>query len=173
MQDTAESSSCTYQSDAEKAVDALPSLVYHQSAAFIQKCYQLCSDAVGRTPGNGKPFTRLMISLISYPNVAVQKQVYEILWHFCASILNVRTAADPTRTPGCDIVFLASKPVLREIILYGLFQTETRAFAQNILSLLSQKFLMNNTAVWNRLCSAIKTLFTGVFVHADLGETQV
>ncbi|OQV25189.1 putative Rotatin [Hypsibius exemplaris] len=171
LHDTTESSSCTYQSDAEKAVQALPSLVYHQSEVFIQKCFQLCSDALGRgaTTDNTKPFTHLMLRLLAYPNSAVQKQVYEILWHFCRAVLNVRTAADPTRTPGYDVLFLAgSKPLLREIILYGLFQSDTRVFAQNILSLLSQKFLINNAAVWNRLRAAMKPLFCGVFIHADL-----
>ncbi|XP_055328403.1 rotatin-like isoform X2 [Paramacrobiotus metropolitanus] len=153
---------------AQRALKGIPSLVFHQSNHFIETCFQLCSAALGALPEKSRPFMKLVVRLLAYPNTGVRKQIYESLFNFCAGILNVDSAADPNRAPGQEVIFLLSTEVLREVVLYGLFQQETRLSAQNILSLLSQKLLIRNNAVWNRLKTVARTLFCGLFVHADL-----
>ena len=151
ISDSSDFSSQSYQADAERALDALPSLVYHQSSLFLQRCFQLCSQALTKSSDCSKVITKLLVRLLAYSNPGIQKQVYDELFKFVADILNIRNAADPKRTPGANVVFLLNTQVMREIVLYGLFQPDTRKCSQNILSLLSQKFLINNATVWNRL----------------------
>lgn len=158
---------------AQKALRGLASLSYHQSARFIQQCFRLCSCAARKFVDNIKLFTKLTLRLLAYPNNNVRKQVYEVLYEFCATFLNTDAAADPSRLAGLDALFLMSVEVLKEIVLYGLFQQETRIYAQNLLSLLTMKFLLGGQPVWDRLCTAIQPLFCGIFAHADFGTPSL
>lgn len=88
---------CEPLSEAKKAIQSLPSLVFHESIKFIRECWSLISHSLRTLPSKPHVILRLALRLLVYANPSVQKHVYGILLDFCHQTLNIGTATDPKR----------------------------------------------------------------------------